>query len=224
MFFFSALSIKLIRLFGMAKMTAAAPQARSALTRQRLLDAARKLLAEGGPAAVTHRAVAETADVSLGATTYHFATKEELLAEVYRTHLLAIQERANSLSHEVSPTGKISPKQRRTLLTQGLLSYLEAGVKEDRSSSLATFELALERARNPALRRRLRSAQEASDSYAVEMLRELGAGDPELDAPLVISALNGLRMQWLAAGERSAFAEQVPALIGRLADWLLRGD
>jgi TetR/AcrR family transcriptional regulator, regulator of biofilm formation and stress response len=195
-------------------------QERSGQTRQRLLDAALEILAAGGPGAVTHRAVAERADVSLGGATYHFASRYGLFEELYRLHLRRVRERAEDLRDLLAlrEDGSPSPRDR---LASGLTSYLEQGVREDRAGSLATFELALERARDPALRRRLRSAAAESDALAARLLRELGSADPESDAELLIAALSGLRLTWLAQGERSAFAERIPALAERLASMLL---
>jgi AcrR family transcriptional regulator len=193
-------------------------QARSERTRQRLLDAALERLAAGGPGAVTHRAVAEQAGVSLGAATYYFASKYDLLEEVYRLHLTRIRERVEALGGVIAAQdGEAVPADRERLIA-GLARYLEQGVREDRSGSLATFELALERARDPVLRRRLRVAKTESDAYAERMLRSVAPG---ADAELLIAALNGLRMAWLAEGERSSFARRVPQLVSRLADLLV---
>ena len=52
----------------------------AAITRRALLDAAAGLLDEGGPGAVTLRAVGARAGVSRGAPYGHFADKEDLLA------------------------------------------------------------------------------------------------------------------------------------------------
>ena len=60
-----------------------------------------------------------------------------------------------------------------------------------------------------------------SNAYAAEMLGRLRSDDPETDATLLIAALNGLKLEWLAEGERSAFAERVPALARRLAELFL---
>ncbi|MDT0300884.1 TetR/AcrR family transcriptional regulator [Streptomonospora wellingtoniae] len=54
---------------------------RSAETRRRLLTAAAALIAEVGWGRVTTRAVAERAGLPLGAVSYHFRGKRELLAE-----------------------------------------------------------------------------------------------------------------------------------------------
>ena len=191
-------------------------QARSARTRRRLLDAALGLLAEGGPAAVTHRAVSERAGLSLGATTYHFGTKQDLLSELFLGHLEAVRARVEGIQ-EASPPPAQAGRARAT----GLARFLEGAVRDDRLGTLATFELSLERARDPALRRRTRAPAERSNAYAVEMLRILGARHPETDATLLIAALNGLKLEWLAEGERSAFARRIPALTKRLAALLL---
>lgn len=48
-----------------------------------MLTAAVELLAEGGFAAVTHRAVAHRAALPLAATTYYFASRDHLLAAAF---------------------------------------------------------------------------------------------------------------------------------------------
>lgn len=53
------------------------------------------------------------------------------------------------------------------------------------------------------------------------MFREMGSRDPEIDARLLIAALTGLKLDWLAEGERSALSKRLPELIGRLAEMLL---
>ena len=49
--------------------------------REDLLRATLRLIGARGADAVTHRAVAEEAGVPLSATTYYFASKEELLEQ-----------------------------------------------------------------------------------------------------------------------------------------------
>ncbi|MFE7426174.1 MULTISPECIES: TetR/AcrR family transcriptional regulator [unclassified Streptomyces] len=64
------------------------PTARTEATRlahrERLLDAARELLAEGGYAAASVSALADRAGVATGSVYNHFASKQELLAAVFR--------------------------------------------------------------------------------------------------------------------------------------------
>lgn len=195
-------------------------QARAERTRRLLLEAALRLLAEGGPSAVTHRAVSERAGVSLGATTYYFGSKRDLLAEVFRVHLAAVHERVAALV-DASGAGVEPPASARAA---GLARFLEGAVRDDRLGTLATLELALERARDPLLRRRLQGPAARSGAYAAEMLGRLRSKKPEVDATLLIAVLNGLKLEWLAEGERSAFAERIPALARRLAELFLPGS
>ncbi|MFE4924560.1 TetR/AcrR family transcriptional regulator [Streptomyces sp. NPDC056661] len=82
------------------------PTARTEATRlahrQRLLDAARQLLAEGGYAAASISALAERAQVATGSVYNHFASKQELLAAVFRHvaghELTAVQEAVGAKS------------------------------------------------------------------------------------------------------------------------------
>ncbi|MGK2877497.1 MAG: TetR/AcrR family transcriptional regulator [Solirubrobacterales bacterium] len=62
-------------------MTVAAPPS----TRQRLLDATTELLAEGGYAAATVAALTTRAGVASGTLYRHFASKEELFVEIFRS-------------------------------------------------------------------------------------------------------------------------------------------
>ncbi|MEV7086407.1 TetR family transcriptional regulator [Streptomyces sp. NPDC093085] len=52
--------------------------------RQRLIDAALRVVGRAGIAGLSHRAVAAEADVPLGSTTYHFASLDELLVAALR--------------------------------------------------------------------------------------------------------------------------------------------
>src|SRR5258705_6290943 len=67
-----------------------AEQAR--LTRRRILDAARELLVEHGPAAVTMRDVAAHADVSAETVSKTFRTKATLIKDVYDVTLAGHDE------------------------------------------------------------------------------------------------------------------------------------
>ncbi|MBO3749718.1 TetR family transcriptional regulator [Streptosporangiaceae bacterium NEAU-GS5] len=71
-----------------------------------LLDAAVDLMTEAGFTAVTHRAVAARAGVPLAATTYHFATRDDLVVQAFALlvdheldHLVTLLERGLNPSH-----------------------------------------------------------------------------------------------------------------------------
>jgi TetR/AcrR family transcriptional regulator, regulator of biofilm formation and stress response len=194
-----------------------AVQARSAATRRRILDATLQLMVGRGPHAVSHRAVSEIAGVSLGAITYHFGSKADLLDQVYREHLSTVRERARAAVRGGRSEGPVHARRNAA----ALLQYVERDLDEGRDGTLAAIELSLSCARDPSLRRRLRSQRAGSTAFAVELFRQIGSRNPEIDSRLVIAALTGLKLDWLAEGRHSAFSRRLPELIERLAELLL---
>lgn len=79
-------------------------------TRDRLIDAATRLLDEGGPAAVTLREVGRLAGVSHNAPYKHFAGKEDLLAAVAARQLLGRQGRPSG-GVRAGPAGEDAVRQ-----------------------------------------------------------------------------------------------------------------
>lgn len=71
------------------------PEAR----RREILTAATELVVENGPAALTHRAVAERANVPLGSTTQHFSSIDELR----ETTLRALAGEVDTVLHQLEP-------------------------------------------------------------------------------------------------------------------------
>ena len=55
--------------------------------RSRLIEAALVVLARDGVAAITHRSVAQAADVPVSATTYHFTSLEALVTAAFERHV-----------------------------------------------------------------------------------------------------------------------------------------
>jgi AcrR family transcriptional regulator len=147
--------------------------ARGEARRTAILDAALRLVARGGPRAVTHRAVAAEADVPLAATTYYFASRDDMIAQA----LLHCVERDLA-----------------GLADRPLSDLLGQNVAGDRDLLLASFEIWLEAARNPALRP---VARRTTAAY-VEAARRLVAD--ETDARLLTAAVEGLTLEVLVGG------------------------
>ncbi|MBI5341494.1 MAG: TetR family transcriptional regulator [Mycolicibacterium rufum] len=51
------------------------------------MESALTVLARAGVAGITHRAIAEAADVPLGSITYHFATLDDIVHLAFKTHV-----------------------------------------------------------------------------------------------------------------------------------------
>jgi DNA-binding transcriptional regulator YbjK len=108
-------------------------QARGRRRRAELLKAAVALLTDGGFAAVTHRAVAQRADVPLSATTYYFASRDQLLAEAF----------AQLVESELALT--------RDWVTQHGLAAITELATADRTRQLGLWELYVHSGRDPVL-------------------------------------------------------------------------
>jgi AcrR family transcriptional regulator len=61
-------------------------------TKQRLLNAAKSLFAQGGYQATSMRAITGSAGVNLASANYHFGSKEALLEAVFERHIKPINE------------------------------------------------------------------------------------------------------------------------------------
>ena len=70
--------------------------------RAAIIDAAVQIIATRGLGAVTHRAVAREAKVPLAATTYYFASKEEILKEALESLSAAEVKRLEKLAEDIA--------------------------------------------------------------------------------------------------------------------------
>lgn len=176
--------------------------------RDQILRATLRLIGLRGADAVTHRAVAQEAGVPLAATTYYFASKEQLLEQ---TLLLAAREETERLERLVADL------EARFLgsaeWAAAVAAQVSGDLEEDPARHVALFELGLEATRTPLLRDDVRQWQEAHLRLGELGCRAVGSSNPDLDARIVVAALTGLMLEQLASG-REDFGEAVmrPAL------------
>ncbi|PZG16550.1 TetR family transcriptional regulator [Micromonospora craterilacus] len=152
--------------------------------RRALAAAAQEVIADVGIGRTTHRAVAERADVPLGATTYYFPTLTDLVAAALeRAHTdLGVELRrwADHLGDGTDLPAR---------LTGLICEYLD-----DRSQALTEFELYLAAARSPELR--------VLAASWVDQVREVLAPLVGAGAARALAVfLDGVALQHLATGE-----------------------
>jgi AcrR family transcriptional regulator len=118
--------------------------ARGERTRTALLESAMRIIADEGVAAATQRSVAAAAGASLASTTYHFGTRDELLAATMR-HAAAIA---------VDDIERLAARilQGRVSLVDACLEYIDAQRSGHSGTGIVIFEVAIAASREERLR------------------------------------------------------------------------
>lgn len=190
------------------------PRPRGAARRDALLEAVLKIVGEVGADAVTHRRVAEVADLPLASTTYYFESKEHLLTAALE--LAAERDIARLHEFSVDAGDGADPLE---LAVAAVLDPIDETLPARRGSMIATYALLLEAARRPPLRAVVRRW---TDAYLVaigRLLEAAGSTAPAADAELLIAAADGLVIEQLATGDRGELSSRLL----RLASALVRG-
>ncbi|MGN9789845.1 TetR/AcrR family transcriptional regulator [Streptomyces sp. NPDC054847] len=167
--------------------------ARSAPTRQRIIEAVLHIIGRDGVAAVTNRRIAKEAGVSLGSVTYHFATQHELLRESLLHFVRDETRRFTELADECRSDGI-------DIAGAAALAGQVAGGTGFDSGHIATFELYVEAGRDERLREAAAEAFAAYDRLATQILTGLGVPDAEGLAATTVALVMGLQLRRLATG------------------------
>jgi DNA-binding transcriptional regulator YbjK len=176
--------------------------------REAILRATLAIIGKRGPDAVTHRAVAERAGLPLSATTYWFASKEDLLQE---TLLLAAREEVERIERVVLD---LATRELDVLAwARAVSAVLAEDLESDPVRHVAFTELVLEGTRRQWLGAEVARWHRALLALAEVGLRAAGAPDPKGDAPLVVAAIMGFMLGQLV-NPAEDFEERVfrPAL------------
>lgn len=159
--------------------------------RREILDRAIEVFAERGAEGTSLRAIGEAIGVSHAALKHYFATREELLIEVYRSaEQRSIVE--DPVPPDVSVVGLMTHAARRNHGVPGLVqlySTLVAGALEEGHERSREFFGARFTQLRQFLTERIEQEQRAG-----RIRSELA---PEAVAALIIAASDGLQTQWL---------------------------
>ncbi|MET9832446.1 TetR family transcriptional regulator [Streptomyces sp. NPDC006385] len=111
--------------------------------RQRIIDAAIRVVGDKGIAGLSHRTVAAEADVPLGSTTYHFKTLDDLL-------VAALRQANEGFAKVIASRGGLEDP--HTDLAAELAGWMGEWLAGDRTGVELEYELYLAALRRPALR------------------------------------------------------------------------
>ncbi|MEU9212132.1 TetR family transcriptional regulator [Streptomyces sp. NPDC048415] len=169
--------------------------------RQRIIDAAIRVVGHKGIAGLSHRSVAAEADVPLGSTTYHFKTLDELM-------VAALRQANEGFAKVLAARGALED-------TGGELAAELAGITGewlagDRTGLELEYELYLAALRRPALRP---VAAEWTEGLVDLLARRT---DP-VTARALVALMDGICLQVLLTGaayDEEYTREMLARLIG----------
>jgi TetR/AcrR family transcriptional regulator, regulator of biofilm formation and stress response len=162
--------------------------------REAIVVATVRIVAADGVAAVTHRRVAAAAGVSLSSTTWHFATKADILIAALRwtarREVARIAEIATRLGDAEFDSAAWAGE---------LADWVVEQVTADRELAVALYRLQIELIGRPEAITVHREWGESLLRLGEGVLQASATRTPELDTRLVVAALDGLRLGVLSA-------------------------
>jgi TetR/AcrR family transcriptional regulator, regulator of biofilm formation and stress response len=183
--------------------------------RAAIIEATIRLIGRAGVDGVTHRAVAQEAGVSLSSTTYHYASKDEIVSEALR-RVAALEIERVARDAERLADGHPDVASIAHALGDWLAEQLEgARLLQVR----AGYHLQLEVGNRPELREINHEWALAVYGLAERVLRAAGSPRPRTDARILVNAIDGLRLEAITA-PHPGFRRRVGPVIERLLDAL----
>ncbi|MCF1596259.1 TetR/AcrR family transcriptional regulator [Streptomyces muensis] len=149
--------------------------------RQRIIDAAIRVVGEKGIAGLSHRTVAAEADVPLGSTTYHFKTLDDLL-------VAALRQANEGFAKVIASRGALEDPD--TDLAAELAGWMGEWLAGDRTGVELEYELYLAALRRPALR-------PVAAEWARDLADRLSRRTDAVTARALVALLDGICLQVL---------------------------
>jgi TetR/AcrR family transcriptional regulator, regulator of biofilm formation and stress response len=162
--------------------------ARGAQRRTDIVDAAIEVMARVGLAGLSMRVVAAQAGIPVGALSYYFADKAELVAQVFQQLSDREIERVVAAAARLRPT--MSPQQLADLMADMIID----GFSAPRGAIVARYELVTESSRDERLRPMFQAWYQAMVPALSRLFRELGSRQAELDSRTVLAVMAGLEI------------------------------
>ena len=166
-------------------------QERSRRRRELIVRATIELISEGGPKAVTHRAVSARAGLPPASAGYYFKTVDDLVDAALRQFAEHRVQELTALFDDAVEGAAGLPEIAERIATALVRSATREG--------LAQYEVYLEAARNPALRDAVDSSMARFEEMAAARLQALGIRSPRQSAKAFVAVADGFALHRLAA-------------------------
>jgi AcrR family transcriptional regulator len=154
----------------------------------RLLDEARRLIAEGGLAAVTHRAVEQAARVPHGSVTYYFGSRDGLVHALVDRMVAECEQQVAAIARQQAEGSDVQS------VARGIAQWMD----HNRELHMARLELELAGARDERIRERMTDAARVFWRMCEPIAAAAGSPDPERDGRGMAAMVDGLLLDRLA--------------------------
>lgn len=174
-----------------------------------ILEAVLRIVGRHGIAGLSMRALATEADIPLGATTYYFTTKSQLIAEAFQLH--AARETQRVLDAARHLPAKPTARQ----LADQLTSFLIQGLTMHRLQLISEYELLVEATRDEQLASLSRSWLHVMRKELRIVAARLGSPTPKADVDVLLCLLAGLEVDHLSAEPTAAERARIRSAVRR---------
>ncbi|MDT7756523.1 MAG: TetR/AcrR family transcriptional regulator, regulator of biofilm formation and stress response [Mycobacterium sp.] len=162
--------------------------ARGAQRRIEIIDAAIKVMAQVGLVGLSMRVVANQAQMPLGALSYYFDDKSDLVAQAFQQLSDREIERVVRTAEQLQPT--MSAEQLADLVADMIID----GFTSPQGAIVTRYELVTEASRDERLRPMFEAWYAAMVPALSRLFRDLGSHQPELDSRTVMAVMAGLEI------------------------------
>lgn len=162
--------------------------------RLEILEAALRIIGDGGPDSVTFRRVAAVAKVPLSSLTYYFASREELMREAFRFYLSEATRFMSELERERRPNSAAS-------VVDLVLEVARREFANDPAMVQIEYELILYAVRDPEIARDFNAYERWMEARLAASLEALGAPRPFDAARTIIDVVRGFEIERLTHPE-----------------------
>jgi AcrR family transcriptional regulator len=159
-------------------------------TRQKIVDAAFELFAGDGYESTSIAAIARKADISKGLIYHYFNSKQAILEAIF-DQLVEVGDQLLDFPDDFSPADKI----RQTL--EGTFTF----IKEQPEKCRLMIALALQPDTFSNLQSKIDKVNEEQMALYIDILRDLGYEQPELEAYKLGAMLDGFLLGYITMGD-----------------------
>lgn len=193
-------------------------------TRVRMLQAVLDIVVEKGMRSVRHRAVAERAGVSLGSTTYHFSSIEDLIVSAFdyfnQQKMMTVNPYYREVKKKLEPfENSVVPDSLRPEMAAWIcehsVGYICDQIDGKNYDRVVEFAFYHESIRYPSLRKQLIRVRQQELSFLTQLHRIMGSPQPEQDARITVALFRQLEQSAVMAVPPELDENEIRRLIHR---------